>query len=148
MINNVFYFLILHCEKNNDMEKTPNVNLQELTDGITKATQKIIQNYFDNKSGYDHDNRDIAHTYSEFNTKLMASPKEMEKVQELYQSFLKSQQELWKRINERQSDKTKDYSPVIKPAEGDKRFKAPEWDEAPYYFDFVKRSVNSQSKVD
>ena len=147
MINNVFYFLILHCEKNNDMEKTPNVNLQELTDGITKATQKIIQNYFDNKSGYDHDNRDIAHTYSEFNTKLMASPKEMEKVQELYQSFLKSQQELWKRITERQSDKTKDYTPVIKPAEGDKRFKAPEWDEAPYYFDFVKQSYLLISKL-
>src|ERR1017187_415665 len=122
------------------MEKLPQVDFQELADGITKAGQKIIQNYLENRSGYHHDNRDIANAYSQFGTKLMASPKEMEKVQLLYQSFLTSQQELWKRISERQFDKTKEYTPVIKPADNDKRFRAPEWDEAPYYFDFVKQS--------
>src|ERR1017187_5794919 len=122
------------------MENNPQVNLQELTEGITKATQKIIQNYFENKTGYDHDNRDMAHAYSEFGTKLMASPKEMEKIQKLYQKFLGSQQELWKRITERAGGKNGEYKPVISPEKGDKRFSAPEWDEAPYYFDFVKQS--------
>jgi polyhydroxyalkanoate synthase len=129
------------------MEKVPQINFQELADSITKASQKIMQNYLENKSGYDHDNRDMANAYSNFGTKLMASPKEMEKVQLLYQNFLASQQELWKRNSERQFDKTKEYTPVIKPADTDKRFRAPEWDEAPYYFDFVKQSYLLISKL-
>lgn len=119
--------------------KTAKTEMEELTESITKASQKIMQNYFENKSGGNHDNRDIAQTFTELGTKLMNEPKEMEKVQELYKGFFNSQQELWKRITDRQS-KPGEYSPVIKPAEGDKRFKAPEWDEAPYYFDFVKQS--------
>ncbi len=122
------------------MENNPPINLQELTEGITKATQKIIQNYLENRTGYHHDSRDITHAYSEFGTKLMASPKEMEKIQKLYQKFLGSQQELWKRITERSAGKNGEYKPVISPEKGDKRFSAPEWDEAPYYFDFVKQS--------
>lgn len=129
------------------MENTPRINLQELTEGVTKASQKIIQNYLDNKSGYDHDNRDILTAYTHFGSKLIASPKEIEKVQLLYQNFLNSQQELWKRIADRQYDKTTEYVPVISPAENDKRFQAPEWDEAPYYFDFVKQSYLLVSKL-
>ena len=121
------------------MEKLPTTDIQELTESITKASQKIIKNYFDNYSSGNHDNRDIAQTYTEFATKLMAEPKEMEKVQALYNNFFKSQQELWKRISERQS-KPEEYIPVIEPDKNDKRFRAPEWDEAPYYFDFVKQS--------
>ncbi len=120
-------------------ENTKKSNMEELIESITKASKKIISNHFDNKSGTEHDNRDIMHTFNEFTTKLMAEPKEMEKVQELYKGFFSSQQELWKRISERQS-KPGEYMPVIKPASGDKRFKAPEWDEAPYYFDFVKQN--------
>jgi polyhydroxyalkanoate synthase len=131
-INFVEYKLIL-------MENKNNVNMAELAESITKASQKIMQNYFENKSGNDHDNRDIAKTFTELGTKMMANPKEMEKVQASYSNFFKSQQELWKRITDRTA-KPEDYKPVIKPADGDKRFKAPEWDEAPYYFDFVKQS--------
>ncbi len=126
-------------ENTKNTEKTEKTKMEELTESITKASQKIIQNYFENKSGGNHDNRDIAHTFGELGTKLMNEPKEMEKVQELYKGFFNSQQELWKRITDRQS-KPEEYSPVIQPAEGDKRFKAPEWDEAPYYFDFVKQN--------
>ncbi|MES2591454.1 MAG: class I poly(R)-hydroxyalkanoic acid synthase [Bacteroidota bacterium] len=125
-------------------EKNP---MEELTESITKASQKIIQNYFENKSGYNHDNRDITQAYTQFGTKLMNEPKEMEKVQELYKSFFSSQQELWKRITDRVSKPEGEYTPVIKPADGDKRFKAAEWDEAPYYFDFVKQSYLLVSKL-
>lgn len=128
-----------HSEPIEKTSKTEKTKMEDLTESITKASQKIIQNYFENKSGNDHDNRDIAHTFGELGTKLMNEPKEMAKVQELYKGFFNSQQELWKRITERQIKPT-EYNPVIKPAEGDKRFKAPEWDEAPYYFDFVKQS--------
>ncbi len=128
------------------MEKKEKTNLEELTESITKASQKMLENYFDNKSGSNHDNRDIALTYTEFGTKLLNDPKETAKVQDLYKDFFKSQQELWKRIGERHL-KPEDYKPVIKPADGDKRFKAPEWDEAPYYFDFVKQNYLLVSKL-
>ena len=121
------------------MKNLEKKTMEELTESITKASQKIIQNYLENNAGYAHDDKDIVNTYQEFNTKLVANPKEMAKVQELYQVFFKSQEELWKRISERQSNPA-EYKPVISPADGDKRFKAKEWDEAPYYFDFVKQS--------
>ena len=129
----------MKTEKKENTENNIKTKMEELAESITKASQKIIQDYFENKSGNNHDNRDINQTFTEFGTKLMNEPKEMAKVQELYKGFFNSQQELWKRITDRQS-KPAEYNPVIKPAVGDKRFKAPEWDEAPYYFDFVKQS--------
>ncbi len=122
------------------MENKGVENLKELADNITKASQKIIQNYLENKSGYEHDNRDIADTYSDLTTKLMIEPDQLSKVHPLFKKFISDQQELWKRITERQLNVTKEYKPVITPAANDKRFRAPEWDEAPYYFDFVKQS--------
>lgn len=121
------------------MEKPPKIDYQELTESITKASQQIIKNFLKNSSGHNHDNRDIADTYTEFATKIIAEPKEMEKVQELYKNFFNNQQELWKRISARQF-KPDEYEPLIVPDKNDKRFRAPEWDEAPYHFDFVKQS--------
>jgi polyhydroxyalkanoate synthase len=129
------------------MENIPQLDFQQLTTEMTKASQKIMENYFDNKSSYNHDIRDMVQAYSEFNSKLIAAPKEMEKIQELYKNFFANQQELWKRIAERQTGVTKNYVPVITPEKGDKRFKAPEWDEAPYYFDFIKQSYLLTSKL-
>jgi polyhydroxyalkanoate synthase len=129
------------------MKKTEFSTTQELAEGITAATQKIIHNYLENNTGYHHDNRDIMNAYSVFGTKLMANPEEVNKIQELFKGFLNSQQELWKRVAERQLGQGAEYKPLITPAANDKRFKAPEWDEAPYYFDFIKQSYLLTSKL-
>lgn len=129
------------------MEKSNQNNSQELVENITKASLKIIKNYLENSSGYSHDNRDIALTFTEFGTKLSADSNEMKKVQDIYDVYLQNQQELWKRILDRQIDKDKEYQPLIAPDKTDKRFRAPEWDEAPYFFDFVKQSYLLVSKM-
>jgi polyhydroxyalkanoate synthase len=122
------------------MENTGIANYQELAENITKASQKIIQNYISNKLEYEQDNKEIADTYSELTNKLMMDSNELAKVQTLYQKFVSDQHELWKRVAERQLNLTKEYQPVITPSANDKRFKALEWDEAPYFFDFIKQS--------
>jgi len=129
------------------MEKTYMSHLQEISEGIAAASQKIMSNYLENKSGYIHDSRDIGLAFTEFGSKMAADPMETKKIQDVYFTFIQSQQELWKRITEKQFDKTKEYKPIIEPAENDKRFNAPEWNEAPYYFDFVKQSYLLVSKM-
>lgn len=129
------------------MENITQENVQLFTEGITKASQRIFQNYIDNKPGYDHDIRDIAHVYNEFGTKLIASPTEMDKVHLLYEDYFKSQQELWNRILNANIEGNKGYAPVITPNEHDKRFKASDWNDAPYYFDFIKQSYLLVSKL-
>lgn len=54
------------------MENTSQVNFIELTEDITKASQKIIKNYLDNKSGYEHDHKDIERAYTQFRTPVGA----------------------------------------------------------------------------
>ncbi len=129
------------------METNSQFNFQEIAESIAKANQTIIKNYLENSSGYVHDNRDISLTFNEFGTKLTADSKEMKKVQDTYNVFLESHTELLKRITERQFDRTTEYKPVIRPDKNDKRFNAPEWDDAPYYFDFVKQSYLLVSKM-
>lgn len=114
-------------------------NWKEFTENISKASQKVIQNFIDNQSQNTSDLKDISHVYALLGEKIINEPKEMEKVQALYQKFSNNQQALIKQIAERQFDPNKKIKPIIAPAPGDKRFKAAEWDEAPYFFDFVKQ---------
>lgn len=129
------------------MESVPQLDLQELTTEMTKVSQKIVQNFLDNKSSLYYDSRDMSHSFLQFGSKLVASPNELEKVNDSYQNFFNSQQELWKRISEKQLGLTDKYVPVITPKEGDRRFSSKDWEEAPVYFDFVKQSYLLVSKL-
>ncbi len=129
------------------MKNNKNDDFQELMTDATKASQKITQNYFENLKGYFHDERDIAKTYSDLISKLIENPNEIGKLQGSYLGFMAKQQELWTQIFENQIDKKKEYKPVISPQKGDKRFMADEWNEAPYYFDFIKQNYLLYSKL-
>ena len=115
-------------------------HLKDFIENITNASQKIVETFIEKQSENTNDLKDISHVYGLLGEKIMNEPEEMEKVKALYQKFSSNQQALVKQLAERQFDHTKEYKPVISPAPGDKRFKAPEWDEAPYYFDFVKQN--------
>ncbi|MBI2271257.1 MAG: class I poly(R)-hydroxyalkanoic acid synthase [Bacteroidetes bacterium] len=112
-------------------------DLKDIFEETFRANQKIIQNYFENLSGYQHDLRDIGLTYSSFASKVFAEPEEMVKIQANYLNFLDKQQKLFLSMFNRKDGEA--YSPVIEPRHEDKRFKAPEWKDQPF-FDYIKQS--------
>lgn len=128
------------------MTNNEKTSMEELAVSITKASQKIIQNYIESRGGFTDDNKEMMATYAEYGNKVLSNPKEVSKVQELYFDFFKSQQELWQQMSNRFL-KPAEYKPVITPDASDKRFKAPEWEQAPYYFDFIKQSYLLVSKL-
>ena len=131
------------------MENHPKNELAELAATFSKIGEQLTQDYIKSATAsFKNDGlKDLFETYSEFSTRLLENPADNAKVQDLFKNFVSNQQELWKRILERQLGLSKNYEPVIKPAENDKRFKSPEWDQAPYYFDFVKQSYLLVSKL-
>jgi len=119
------------------MEQMEIPNLSKLSDGIVKVNQKIIQNYFENISGYNHDIRDIFLTYSHFFTKLIVDPDEAVKVNSFYLDTLIKQQEIWKSLFIDHYDE-QNYTPVVTQKHDDKRFLAPAWNNP--WFNFTRQS--------
>lgn len=118
------------------MKETEN-DAKNILEKTYQANQKIVQHFFENFSGYQHDLRDMAMSYAYFTSKVLIDPKELVKIQGSYLDFLDKQQKLMSGIIERQAGKV--YSPVIQPAPEDKRFKAKEWNERSF-FDYIKQS--------
>ena len=116
-------------------ESIPEIN--NTFERVLHANEKIFQNYLENFSGYHHDLRDMASTYSHFNTKVLVDPKEMAKFQNSYLQFLDKQQKLFAETLSRKEGKPS--TPIIKPNADDKRFRAPEWNDEPF-FDYIKQS--------
>src|SRR5580700_6851677 len=116
----------------------------EFTEKMAKVSQKIFQNYQENHSGYRNDLRDMASTYSDLTSKVLLNSEEMKKVQHIYLNTLKKQQQLIADTIETSAGKKTD--PVIRPHEYDKRFRAPEWSEQPY-FDYLKQSYLLMSEM-
>src|ERR1700756_1894471 len=122
------------------MYELENFNIEKVFKNTLKINKKIVENYFENCSGYNRDFHDIALTYSYFFTKLFAEPAEMIKVRSYYLDFLQKQQAIWKDIFIDCREKEEGgYVPLILPEKGDNRFKAPQWNQQPY-FDFIKQT--------
>lgn len=122
------------------MEKNEQSNIAALTQEMIKAGQQMTENYLKNFPTYMEEAQNFIAPYIKLSDTIIHNPDSTEKVQRSFLNFLKNQMELSKRIYERQSNKDKEYFPLISPAIHDKRFRAPEWEEPPYYFDYIKQN--------
>lgn len=111
--------------------------IKNLFEGVFRANERIFENYTQNFSGYQHDLRDMVMSYAHFTSKILVDPKETVKFQSNYLHFLDKQQKLFSGIMDKQFGNPSE--PIIQPAPEDRRFKAPEWSEQPF-FDYIKQS--------
>lgn len=123
-----------------DMQK-PADNLGEL---FTSASQKMLQDSIKNAPDTVSDNIEMALEYSNLFSEIASNKESVSKMQGMFADYIRKQQELWKSVLDRSNGK--ENSSIIVPALDDKRFKAAEWSEIPY-FDFVKQSYLLISEV-
>jgi len=88
---------------------------------------------------------DATVSYLNLANKIVGNPATMVKSQQSFADFLQNQMELSRRIFERQGNGK--YEALISPKADDKRFKAPEWEEQPYFFDYIKQNYLLVSKM-
>ncbi|MDX2173637.1 MAG: class I poly(R)-hydroxyalkanoic acid synthase [Bacteroidota bacterium] len=119
------------------MFETIEFSYTNFINGLTKATNKVVSNYFENASGYHHDNRDIANAYFNFFSKIYINPGEIYKIQNSYLDFLTEQQKAWKNALTISLENTSDIQKSN--SKEDKRFIAKEWSQYPY-FNFIKQN--------
>ncbi len=119
------------------MFETIEFSYANFINGLNKATAKVIKNYFENFSGYHHDNRDIANAYFNFFSKIAINPSEINKIQNLYLEFLVEQQKVWEKSLANSSHNNSET--LASNHKEDKRFIAKEWTEYPY-FNFIKQN--------
>ncbi len=119
----------------------------ELAQEATKASQKIGADFIANLPAQMKTFNEFTVSYLNMANKVSRNPDSMVKGQNTFFNFLQNQVELSKRMFEKQANPESEITPVISPAPGDKRFKAPEWNESPYYFDYVKQNYLLVSKM-
>ncbi|MGP8215722.1 MAG: PHA/PHB synthase family protein [Bacteroidia bacterium] len=132
--------LVANGKKYSDMDNQENNKLedaQKMNELLMKAGHKMVEQTIKDAPGQFSDNIEMALGYSNLFSEIAANPGNTAKAQSLYIDFIKKQQDLWKNMMERQVGK--ENAPVITPAPTDKRFKAAEWNELPY-FDFIKQN--------
>lgn len=126
------------------MENSREFNFQNFFNGLALINQKMIENYLDHFSSYNHDIRDISHSYFHFFTKLFVSPSQIIRTQVHFLNFSLLQQAIWKQTLHQLADA--EYKTVIEPEANDKRFKAPQWSEHPF-FAFIKQNYLLSEKL-
>lgn len=110
----------------------------ELAREATKASQKISSEFLVNLPAQMKSFNEFTVSCMNMANKVAGNPEAMIKGQSTFFNFLQNQVELSKRLFEKQANPEGEYSPVISPAPGDKRFKAAEWNDVPY--DYVKQN--------
>jgi polyhydroxyalkanoate synthase len=122
------------------MENKNEVDMIGLANDVTKVGQKMSASLLENMPAQLKSFSEFSASYLAIANKVIGNPEVIAKGQSTFFNFLQNQVELSKRLFEKQADPTIEHVPVISPAAGDKRFKAAEWNEAPYYFDYVKQN--------
>ncbi|OFY64582.1 MAG: hypothetical protein A3H98_13010 [Bacteroidetes bacterium RIFCSPLOWO2_02_FULL_36_8] len=89
--------------------------------------------------------KSVAEDFQKFTNSAFAPENERLKIFEIYLTFLQQQIELWKQLTLHR--KGNDYTPVITPVNGDKRFSSPDWEKEPYFFDYLKQNYLMISRL-
>lgn len=127
----------------NDEQKNASDKTSEFLKEMAEAGQRMTKAYMESLPGLIDSSKGIAETWSNFSKSIASNPdKSVPDIQNSYFDFYKKQMELWQQINVHIKE---GKTPM--PPNGDKRFKAPEWNEAPYYFYFIKQSYLLASEL-
>lgn len=129
------------------MTKQQNKSAHEASEffkDITQASHRVFQTYLDNLPNLIHSGKDLAEAWRIFGTSITSHHDNSSfAIGQAYFNFYKKQMELWQEIHQHiQQGGTLPLS-----SNGDKRFKSPEWSEAPYYFYFIKQTYLLASEL-
>ena len=116
-------------------QKTANNETAELLKDMAEAGQKLSKAYLDSLPNLIHSAKDMMSGLASLTGTVNSNPAELSKIQNAYLNFYKKQLGLWQEIN--QHTQQGGTQPLTN---GDKRFKSPEWNEAPYYFYYIKQT--------
>lgn len=116
--------------------------IEKLVSDLTQVGQVMTKNYMENLPGLMESGKEISNAWFAFEKNVSSKPEVKEKIQDSYFDFYKKQVEMWQEIN-----KNMQVAPSPLLANADKRFKAAEWNESPYYFYFVKQTYLMVSEM-
>lgn len=126
-------------------EENKQFGFENMFQEMMQVSQKMTESYFKSIPNMMHTNKDVTDAIMSLTSKIFTNPGEMAKVQARYMDLMKQQMELIQGTMSRGKDGN-GYEPVISPAKDDKRFRAEEWSEYPYYFDMIKQNYLLTSK--
>jgi polyhydroxyalkanoate synthase len=129
------------------MEKENGADVLVLAQEAIKASQKLAANFMENFPSQLQAYNEFTTSYIQLANKMIGNPDTMAKSQNAYLEYLQNNMELSKRIFEKQAKPEENVTPIISPAPNDRRFKAAEWNESPYFFDYVKQNYLLMSKM-
>ncbi|MFH1005567.1 MAG: class I poly(R)-hydroxyalkanoic acid synthase [Bacteroidota bacterium] len=121
-------------------QNTP--EMEDLFKDLAQAGQCVAQTFLNNMPNLIHSYKDISKAWLTLGSSIVSNPNEEYKIQQAYFDFYKKQIEMWQQISQHIQEDKKNILP-----NGDKRFKATEWNEYPYYFYIIHQSYLMASQL-